>query len=458
MKRKENERLLESIEYIDEEIVNAVMAKIDPKAPIVNDKIRGRNKALRIAVSIAACLVLLAVAIPTATVVMKLHEQTPPEESLVVESGVHAPPTDLRADDTNIEVQTPPEHDGSKGLIYEIREDGKTARFVSFGVCTEETVRIASTYDGLPVVEMNLKNFWEVVKKEDGIHIDLNEDYSQYGSKYVKNLIISDTVETFDSEIIRKCKNLESIYIGAGIRHKLNWGFSTGEGENINKIEVSPDNEVYMSRDNCIINKETKTLVRGCKTSIIPADGSVETIGAHAFQGVVGLKNIVIPDCINVIDLDAFSMCRDLESIVLPAGLERMEFFAFEGCQKLISVDLNGLEVVPMNAFYSCSKLAEVKGIEKVTEIGDNAFAFCHALENFTLGKGLKKIGKRALSDTVYSINYEGTMAEWNAIEKGELWNGFARGMYHLEKVVCSDGSVPAPSITQQEYRDSKNN
>ena len=457
MKRKENERLLDSIEYIDENIINAVMAKIDPKAPIVNEKIRVRNRALRIAVSIAACLVLLAVAIPTATVVMKLHENVPSDISLVIDSGVHAPTT-VGADDTNIEVHTPPEHDGTRGLLYEIREDGKTARFVGFGVCTEETVRIASTYDGVPVVEMTLQAYLDEVRKGDGIHIYGNHDYFQYGNEYVKNLIISDTVETFDIEIIRKCKNLESIYIGAGIRHNLSWGFSSHEGENINKLEVSPDNEVYMSRDNCIINKETKTLVRGCKTSIIPADGSVEIIGFHAFQGVVGLKNIVIPDCIKVIDVNAFSWCRDLESIVLPAGLEKMEFFAFDGCQKLISVDLNGLEVVPMNAFYSCSNLAEVKGIENVTEIGDYAFAFCHALENFTLGKGLKKIGKGALSNTVYSINYEGTMAEWNAIEKGERWNGYAGGMYHLEKIVCSDGSVPTPSITQREYRDSKNN
>ena len=84
MTRKENERLLDSIEYIDENIINAVMAKIDPKAPIVNEKIRVRNRALKIAVSIAACLVLIAVAIPTATVVMKLHENVPSDRKSVV--------------------------------------------------------------------------------------------------------------------------------------------------------------------------------------------------------------------------------------------------------------------------------------------------------------------------------------------------------------------------------------
>ena len=457
MKRKENERLLESIEYIDENIVNAVMAKIDPKAPIVNEKIRVRNRALIIAVSIAACLVLLAVAIPTATVVMKLHENVPSDISLVIDSGVHAPPT-VGADDTKIEVQTPPEHDGTRGLLYEIREDGKTARFVGFGVCTEETVHIASTYDGLPVVEMTLQAYWDEVRKGDGIHIYGNHDYFQYGNEYVKNLIISDTVEMFDIEIIRKCKNLESIYIGAGIRHNLSWGFSSHEGENINKLEVSPDNEVYMSRDNCIIEKATKTLVRGCKTSVIPADGSVETIGIHAFQGVVGLKNILIPDCIKVIDVNAFSWCRDLESIVLPAGLETIYESVFNSCEKLVSVDLNGLTVIPDRMFRSCFLLSEVKGSENIVEIGEGAFDFCHVLKNFTLGTGLKYIGKYALGGFPYEIKYLGTMAEWRAIEKADLWNGFAGGMYHLEKVVCSDGFVPAPSITQHEYRPSTNN
>ena len=454
MKRKENERLLDSIEYIDENIVNAVMAKIDPKAPIVNEKIRVRNRALRIAVSIAACLVLLAVAIPA--VATLIGQSEPP--TVVIEHDEHIPPTDVRADDTNVEVKTPPEHDGSKGLIYEIREDGNTARFVSFGTCTEETVVIANTYDGLPVVEMTLKDYWEVVKKEDGIHIDLKEDYFVYGNEYVKNLIISDTVEKFDTEILTKCKNIESIYIGANIRHKLAWPLSTGEGENINKIEVSPDNEVYMSRGNCIINKATKTLVRGCKTSIIPADGSVETIGIHAFQGVVGLKNIVIPDCIKVISIGAFSLCRDLESIVLPAGLETIYEGVFSSCQKLVSVDLNGLTVIPDRMFRSCFLLSEVKGSENIVEIGEGAFDFCHVLNNFTLGTELKYIGKYALGGFPYEIKYLGTMAEWRAIEKADLWNGFAGGMYHLEKVVCSDGFVPAPSITQHEYRPSTNN
>ena len=111
-------------------------------------------------------------------------------------------------------------------------------------------------------------------------------------------------------------------------------------------------------------------------------------------------------------------------------------------------MDLNGLEVIPMSAFYSNDKLVEVKGIENVTEIGDYAFAHCHSLENFTLGKGLKKIGKSAFSHPVVSINYEGTIEEWNAIEKGEAWQGFSTP-YYLDKIVCSDGIVMVPSMNR---------
>ncbi len=457
MKKTNDERLLDSLDYIDEKFISRAEKYYSskPAANLARDRFAKRNRILKIAVAVAACLVLLAVAIPTVGVVMNNLEEDP-AGSLVIEHSGYTPPTDVRADDTNSEIETPPEHDGSKGLIYEINEDGKSVTWISFGSCTDEEVRIASHYNGLPVVAMELKAYWEAVRQPDGIHINIKENYFVYGSKYAKSLIIPDTIEKFDFTVVEKCQNLESIYIGAGITHKLCWLLSTGEGENINKIEISPDNPKYMSVNNCIIEKATKTLVRGCKTSIIPDDGSVEIIGNNAFEGVTGLKNITIPDCIKVIDSHAFAMCIDLESIVLPAGLERMEFFAFEGCQKLISVDLSGLEVIPMNAFYSCSKLAEVKGIEKVTEIGEGAFSFCRSLENFTLGKGLKKIGEHGLAHSVGSINYEGTVEEWKAVEKGAIWNGFSTASY-LSKVICSDGVVTESSMTQQEYRESKN-
>lgn len=52
-----------------------------------------------------------------------------------------------------------------------------------------------------------------------------------------------------------------------------------------------------------------------------------------------------------------------------------------------------------------------------VTSIGENAFRYC---------------------DSLKSVTFNGTVAQWNAISKGSYWS------YNVpaEKVVCSDGEV----------------
>ncbi len=426
MKNK-NEKLMTAFDHIDSRYIGEAMeyyAEKPAKKPVFTKKM---NRFVAVASAAAACLLIVALALPSLLIEREHGSYTP---------------TDVRADDTNAEIQTPPEHDGTKGLIYEIREDGETARFVSFGACTEETVVIASTYDGKPVVEMIMGPYWD--HRNSGDNVRMNA-MSSYGSKDVKHLIISDTVEKFDDTIMKCCPNIESVYIGAKVSKLRTWLFSSGEGEKIEKIEVSPDNEVYMSGKNCIIEKTTKTLIIGCKTSEIPDDGSVEIIGGHAFSGAAGLTSIVIPDCVTTIESDAFSW-TSIESITLPANLQKMGTGVFVGCQKLESVDLNGFTQIPRMTFSSCTALKEVKGSENIVEIADDGFDFCKGLESITFGKSLKKIGYGAFYACTAVITYEGTIEDWNAIEKDEKWHTYTDENCVLKKIVCTDGEfVPVP-------------
>ena len=426
MKNK-NEKLMTAFDHIDSRYIGEAMeyyAEKPAKKPVFTKKM---NRFVAVASAAAACLLIVALALPALLIEREHGSYTP---------------TDVRADDTNAEVQTPPEYDGTKGLIYEIREDGETARFVSFGACTEETVVIASTYDGKPVVEMIMGPYWDHINSGDNVRMNA---MSSYGSKDVKHLIISDTVEKFDDTIMKCCPNIESVYIGAKVGNLRTWLFSSGEGEKIEKIEVSPDNEVYMSGENCIIEKATKTLIIGCKTSEIPDDGSVEIIGGHAFSGAAGLTSIVIPDCVTTIESDAFSW-TSIESITLPANLQKMGTGVFVGCQKLESVDLNGFTQIPRSTFGSCTALKEVKGSENIVEIADDGFDFCKGLESITFGKSLKKIGYGAFYACTAVITYEGTIEEWNAIEKDEKWHIYTDANCVLKKIVCTDGEfVPVP-------------
>ena len=89
----------------------------------------------------------------------------------------------------------------------------------------------------------------------------------------------------------------------------------------IESIEVEDGNEYFHSKNNCLIETATKTLVLGCKNSIIPDDGSVEIIGEYAFNGCMGATSIEIPEGVKEIHNMAFAY-TDFEEIVIPASIE----------------------------------------------------------------------------------------------------------------------------------------
>ncbi len=85
--------------------------------------------------------------------------------------------------------------------------------------------------------------------------------------------------------------------------------------ENLTEISVSKGNKKYHSAGNCLIETESKTLIAGCKNSVIPADGSVTSIGNYAFYGCSGLTSVTIPESVTSIDSYAFNGCSGLTSI-----------------------------------------------------------------------------------------------------------------------------------------------
>lgn len=86
------------------------------------------------------------------------------------------------------------------------------------------------------------------------------------------------------------------------------------------------------------------------------------------------LKNVIIPEGIEIISASAFDMC-DAESIVIPNSVKSIEFFAFGGCTNLKSVKLpEGLKVIEAYAFAFCEELGPVIIPRSVESIGLDAF------------------------------------------------------------------------------------
>lgn len=109
-------------------------------------------------------------------------------------------------------------------------------------------------------------------------------------------------------------------------------------------LEVEAGNALYHSADNCIIQTPNKILSVGCKTSIIPSDGSVTSIGPNAFSNCQSLTNLVIPNTVKSIGWGAFQDCVALESISIPASVTTIENWSFYNCRNLKAIYYGGTE------------------------------------------------------------------------------------------------------------------
>ena len=189
------------------------------------------------------------------------------------------------------------------------------------------------------------------------------------GCSGLTSITIPDSVTSIGEWAFSGCSGLTSITIPDSVTSIGDRAFESCE---LTSIIVVEGNSKYHSVGNCLIETATKTLILGCKTSAIPTDGSVTSIGYEAFRGCTGLTSITIPDSVTSIGVAAFYYCSDLTSVTIP---------------------------------------------DSVTSIGNSAFYDCYSLD---------------------TINFEGTIEQWNAITKGDGWNGNVSAT----QVICTDGAI----------------
>ena len=87
-----------------------------------------------------------------------------------------------------------------------------------------------------------------------------------------------------------------------------------------------------------MIETASKTLIQGCKTSAIPIDGCVTSIGNYAFAVCTGLTSVTIPDGVTSIESGAFYGCSGLTSVTIPDSVTSIGNYAFYDCSGLTSV------------------------------------------------------------------------------------------------------------------------
>jgi hypothetical protein len=159
----------------------------------------------------------------------------------------------------------------------------------------------------------------------------------------------------------------------------------------------------------------------------------VITIGGRAFHDTE-LKNISLPESLQVIEGEAFRHASELVEINLPEGLVEIDYDAFRSCHALTSItipssvttingaicngaDLQEFIVAPSNKSFRAvdGVLMNYDGTEivnyptgrdgsytvpqDVTSIGESAFQFAYGMDELILNEGLLEIERWAFYD-----------------------------------------------------------
>ncbi len=197
------------------------------------------------------------------------------------------------------------------------------------------------------------------------------------------SITIPNGVTSIEGGAFSDCSNLTAITISNSVVTIDYWAFQ--HCSSVETITVESGNPTYHSTNNCLIETATKTLVIGCKNSIIPDDGSVTSIGEAAFFDCSGLTSITIPNGVTSIGERAFYYCSSLTSITIPNSVTFIGNVAFCNCSNLTAITIpKNVTSIGENVFCGCSNLTEITIPNSVTTIGTEAFSGCFGLTEIT--------------------------------------------------------------------------
>jgi len=110
------------------------------------------------------------------------------------------------------------------------------------------------------------------------------------------------------------------------------------------EINVVENNHVFCSVDGVLFDKAMSELIEypknKDKTDYTVPDG-IMGIAKFAFWGCKRLVNIVLPECMEIIQDYAFAYCEGLKTIILPMSLKFIGEGAFKDCPNLETVTLS---------------------------------------------------------------------------------------------------------------------
>ncbi|KAK8895234.1 hypothetical protein M9Y10_023676 [Tritrichomonas musculus] len=267
------------------------------------------------------------------------------------------------------------------------------------------------------------KQFENYLEKEETEEIEkrLNK------KRNFKEKIISDEkVSETDDNISKMSQDLAKSYLLSQIDLKSIDVFASNLNHfhffntpNLNVITISKsDNSKYHKVDGLLYTKDMKKLIvaeRNIKEAVINSKCHVITnyaLNVKSLEKVVfeknselheisffafsesNIKDIVIPDTVDLIDYCAFYKCKNLETLNIPISMHIVDFFTFS-YTKITKITIpKNIVKIKYGCFFRCENLKTVLFEEhsNLFEIDDYAFSLTK-IESISIPSKVKRIG-----------------------------------------------------------------
>ena len=181
----------------------------------------------------------------------------------------------------------------------------------------------------------------------------------------------------------------------------------------------------------------------------ITVSSGITKIGNKIFADCDNLKTVSLPDTVTSIGESVFTIFEDmvgvvrgLEEITIPASVKSIGKWAFSGTKLTEIIIPASVTEIGDYVFRDCARLKTARIDSSM--IGAFMFTSCSALSSLTISVKCKSIGANVITycSSLDTITYEGTIAQWNAIQKPKNWMSSGQHYYNdsLKKIQCTDG------------------
>lgn len=285
-----------------------------------------------------------------------------------------------------------------------------------------------------------------------------------YANHRVKEVILPETLETIIGDSITGCTSIEKINIPKSVKEitsgeyfLMNSELYRDENNWIGNCFVY-DGWLLKLRDGDVVIPNNVKLASGTasynsKITSIHFSDSIEEIPNEFVQYLSGVSKITFGINSKLKRINNLALyCPNLKEITIPASVEYIGNFAVDAdlekvyitnFKKFCEIERGsgslGAASTNITLYLNNNVLKNITFPSDLTVLKAHTF-YSTTIESLTIPKSVKEIGSSACNYcySLKNINYQGTVAEWNAIIKPRRWAYQVPATY----VQCTDGQV----------------